>query len=117
MCDCLCCLVLVWQKLNPPVLGQPPNPEHAWCPPAAGAVELRNSIARRFDLELPATLMFDHPSLAALAAYLAGQLAPAAGLQLVPAAASASQLSPAAEAAVPAVVGVSARFPGSISGK
>ena len=32
-------------------------------------MELRNSIARRFDLELPATLMFDHPSLAALAAY------------------------------------------------
>ena len=80
-------------------------------------MELRNSIARRFDLELPATLMFDHPSLAALAAYLAGQLAPAASMQLVSAAPNAAQLSQATEMAVTAVVGASARFPGGISGE
>ena len=80
-------------------------------------MELRNSIARRFDLDLPATLMFDQPSLAALAAYLAGQLAPAASMQLMPVAASAAQVAQAAETAVTAVVGVSARFPGGISGK
>ena len=60
-----------------------------WCSPAwpcrkrwrphlpartAGAVELRNLLAEQFQLDLPATFSFDHPSLAAMAAYLAGRL-------------------------------------------
>ena len=36
-----------------------------------GAVELRNALASRFSLELPATLTFDYPSISALAGYLA----------------------------------------------
>ena len=37
-------------------------------------MELRNTIASRFEADLPATLMFDHPSLAAIAAFLAEHL-------------------------------------------
>ena len=36
-----------------------------------GAVELRNALASRFSLDLPATLTFDYPSISALAGYLA----------------------------------------------
>ena len=39
-----------------------------------GAVELRNSLATRFSLELPATLIFDHPTAEALSQFLASQL-------------------------------------------
>jgi acyl carrier protein len=35
------------------------------------AVELRNILAGKYGLELPATLMFDYPSIAALSAYIA----------------------------------------------
>ena len=35
------------------------------------AVELRNTLAGKYGLELPATLMFDYPSVAALSAYIA----------------------------------------------
>lgn len=35
------------------------------------AVELRKSLAEQYGLDLPATLMFDHPSIAALSAYIA----------------------------------------------
>ena len=42
------------------------------------AVELRNSIATAFDVHVPVTLTYDYPTLAALAAFLVPQLAPAA---------------------------------------
>lgn len=38
------------------------------------AVDMRNRLESIFGLPLPATLLFDHPSLDALAAYLAGEL-------------------------------------------
>ena len=46
-----------------------------------GAVELRNAVAARFGVELPATVTFDYPSPAALGRFVAQQLggsAPAA---------------------------------------
>ena len=47
-----------------------------------GAVELRTSLGAKFGVELPATLVFDYPSIAALTGYLA----PAAGSRAVHAA-------------------------------
>ena len=36
-----------------------------------GAVELRTALASGFGIELPATVIFDHPSIAALAGFIA----------------------------------------------
>ena len=47
-----------------------------------GAVELRTSLGASFGVELPATLTFDHPSIAALSRFLAAQTAPAAASQV-----------------------------------
>ncbi len=43
-----------------------------------GALELRSALGARFGVELPATLAFDHPTIAALGAHLAAALAVAA---------------------------------------
>ena len=42
-----------------------------------GSVELRNALSQQFELELPATLTFDHPSIAAMAKHIAGLVSPA----------------------------------------
>ena len=39
-----------------------------------GAVELRSELAAAFDLDVPATLTFDYPSIAALGAYFSSRL-------------------------------------------
>ena len=40
----------------------------------AGAVELRNTLAAQFGVELPQTIIFDYPTIPALAAYIAAQM-------------------------------------------
>lgn len=42
----------------------------------AGSVELGNNVSAVFDMELPATATFDHPTVSALAAFIASRLAP-----------------------------------------
>ena len=39
-------------------------------------MELRNSVSAAFGLELPATATFDHPTIAALAAFISSRVAP-----------------------------------------
>ena len=41
---------------------------------SVGAIELRALLGAKFSAELPATLIFDHPTAAALATYLVGTL-------------------------------------------
>lgn len=41
-----------------------------------GAVELRNSVATKYGIDLPATITFDQPTVRALGDYLAAMLAP-----------------------------------------
>lgn len=46
----------------------------------AGTVELRNSIGQKFQVDVPATLVFDYPTVTDIARYLAGRLAPGEAL-------------------------------------
>lgn len=46
----------------------------------AGAVELRNEVARAMGMDLPGTLVFDYPTTAAITAYITSKLAAAAAL-------------------------------------
>ena len=45
-----------------------------------GAVELRNAVAAKFGIALPATVAFDFPTAAALAGFVRGALTPAPDL-------------------------------------
>lgn len=62
---------------GPTVGWQPDLLLHTPHPSPAGAVELRNEIGRRVGCDLPGTLVFDYPTVAAIAGYLADRLAPA----------------------------------------
>ncbi|MFJ4658844.1 type I polyketide synthase [Nocardia sp. NPDC088792] len=74
------------------------------------AVELRNRLAERTGLRLPATLVFDHPTPAALAQWLRSELL-GEDRALAPVTAAAH----AADEPI-AIVGMSCRYPGGVTG-
>ena len=72
------------------------------------AVELTSQLARATGLELPMTLLFDHPNPGALARNLLGRVRPGEGPAQAPRAARLTDDEPIA------VVGVGCRFPGGV---
>ncbi|MFD2768635.1 type I polyketide synthase, partial [Micromonospora eburnea] len=72
------------------------------------SVELRNRLSTVTDLQLPATLVFDHPTPAAVVEYLAGRLPGRAGQ---PAAVARVVRTAAADEPI-AIVGMACRYPG-----
>ena len=82
--------------------------------PYAGAIELRTAIERHFDLELPATVMFAHPTIAAIASLLQSRLQDAAGPVVAASEADAGELCESfpEPAAIIDLVAISSRHPG-----
>ncbi|MFB6441193.1 SDR family NAD(P)-dependent oxidoreductase [Streptomyces sp. NPDC056411] len=72
------------------------------------SLELRNALARRTGLQLPATLVFDHPTPSAVAAHLLAELLGTAGTPEEGGPAAAASAEPVA------IVAMGCRFPGGI---
>lgn len=75
----LCCIWILCNKnIHTCIASHDTNRKH--CVSQAGldslaAVELRNAAASKFGVQLPATVTFDYPTLASLAAFVAGLVA------------------------------------------
>ncbi|KJY17536.1 acyl carrier protein, partial [Streptomyces katrae] len=78
------------------------------------AVELRGRLARATGVRLPATLVFDHPSPAALAAHLLGELTAAITGRAAAPAPTATAARGADDAEPLAIVAMSCRYPGEV---
>jgi acyl transferase domain-containing protein/D-arabinose 1-dehydrogenase-like Zn-dependent alcohol dehydrogenase/short-subunit dehydrogenase/acyl carrier protein len=76
------------------------------------AVELRNRLSAATGLRLPATTVFDYPSVSALTEYLLEEVS---GTRDVPTTATVSSPSPASFTEPIAIVGMSCRYPGGVS--
>ena len=63
---------MVARMLGTPITSEQPLMEAGL--DSLGAIELRESLQRKFKTELPATLIFDYPSIAALSAFMSSQL-------------------------------------------
>ncbi|MBM7173937.1 6-deoxyerythronolide-B synthase, partial [Streptomyces sp. G44] len=73
------------------------------------AVQMRDALGRRIGVKLPATVVFDHPTAAALTAYLRDELFGADPTPSAPGAAAA--VPPSADDPI-AIVGMACRYPG-----
>jgi Phosphopantetheine attachment site/Beta-ketoacyl synthase, N-terminal domain len=84
-----------------------------------GAVEVRNSFSSHFGIDLPATLIFDHPSISALASNVASFLRQdnAPGAALIPLQAPNVQVSAAANCGRTVIHGMSCQYPTNKSGQ
>lgn len=82
-----------------------------------GAVELRNAVGAAFGLQLPATVTFDYPTLASLAAYVSENTAAAAegewqaGMEVVPGSMALDIQGGRSSGGVTALAAVSCRYP------
>ncbi|MCL8011494.1 type I polyketide synthase [Streptomyces sp. AS02] len=76
---------------------------------SADAVRLRNRIAAATGLRLPTTLVFDHPSVRAIAGYLQGELTGSPEPQATTAAATGTDDDPVV------LVGIGCRYPGGVA--
>lgn len=78
------------------------------------AVEIRNSLQQMLECSLPATLLFDYPSMSALAAYVERTLGVEdAPVTVAPVAAPAADKTPTEDDPI-AIVGIGCRFPGGV---
>ena len=85
------------------------------------AVELRSAVSAKFSLNLPATVVFDHPTPVALATFVAVQLAerhtPATAEHINPAGVGlATSGAQGHDSSIVAVVSVACRYPGNEAG-
>jgi acyl transferase domain-containing protein/acyl carrier protein len=76
------------------------------------AVELRNRLSAASGLRLPATTVFDYPSVSALTEHLLGEVS---GARDVSTPSSVAPMSPASVTEPIAIVGMSCRYPGGVS--